>query len=316
MIDGSLETIDGRPALRFERRLAHSVERVWCAVTDPVELAEWFVVPVPWTPLLGERFESYGQAGEITQLRPPRLIGWTWGTESYRFELRPDVGGCVLVFTHVLDESRGSAAQHAAGWAGYLDRLEARLGGRVLSEEDAHGPIGERHERYARRFGLDPAAGRRTIAAMAFRGLTLRGRPGPAAGAPLLARPRARMARARRPRRARRLVPLRRGAGGHRERPPDPPRGALVRRPAALRARRRRRRLPARLHARLRRPRHRRSHGRRLGSLLRARGRRARGRGAGRGRVAARVAGGPRSLRRQRSASTPNSVAAPTRSTR
>lgn len=79
----------------------------------------------------------------------------------------------MLVFTHVLDESRGSAAEHAAGWEGYLDRLGARLGGRVLSEEDAHGAIGERHERYARRFGLDPAAGRRTIAAMAFRGLTL-----------------------------------------------------------------------------------------------------------------------------------------------
>jgi uncharacterized protein YndB with AHSA1/START domain len=177
MIDGSLETIDGRPALRFERRLAHSVERVWRAVTDPAELAEWFVVPVPWTPLLGERFESYGRAGEITELRPPRLIAWTKGTESYRFELRPDAGGCVLVFTHVLDESRGSAAEHAAGWEGYLDRLEAMLAGRVLSEEDAHGSVGERHERYARQFALDPAPGRRTIAAMAFRGLTLEDGP-------------------------------------------------------------------------------------------------------------------------------------------
>ena len=26
MMDGTLETIDGRPALRFERRLAHPVE--------------------------------------------------------------------------------------------------------------------------------------------------------------------------------------------------------------------------------------------------------------------------------------------------
>ena len=28
MTDGTLETIDGRPALRFERTLAHSVERL------------------------------------------------------------------------------------------------------------------------------------------------------------------------------------------------------------------------------------------------------------------------------------------------
>ena len=46
MIDGTLETIDGRPALRFERRLAHSVQRVWHAVTEPAELAQWFVAPV------------------------------------------------------------------------------------------------------------------------------------------------------------------------------------------------------------------------------------------------------------------------------
>jgi uncharacterized protein YndB with AHSA1/START domain len=45
MIDGTLETIDGRPALRIERRLAHTVARVWRAVTEPDELAQWFVAP-------------------------------------------------------------------------------------------------------------------------------------------------------------------------------------------------------------------------------------------------------------------------------
>ena len=35
MTGGILETIDGRPALRFDRTLAHSVERVWRAITDP-----------------------------------------------------------------------------------------------------------------------------------------------------------------------------------------------------------------------------------------------------------------------------------------
>jgi predicted nucleic acid-binding Zn ribbon protein len=33
--DGTLETVDGRPALRFERVLAHPVERVWRAVSVP-----------------------------------------------------------------------------------------------------------------------------------------------------------------------------------------------------------------------------------------------------------------------------------------
>ncbi|HEX8073920.1 MAG TPA: SRPBCC domain-containing protein [Thermoleophilaceae bacterium] len=41
-MNGTLETIDGRPALRFERRLPHSVERVWRAITEPEELKAWF----------------------------------------------------------------------------------------------------------------------------------------------------------------------------------------------------------------------------------------------------------------------------------
>jgi uncharacterized protein YndB with AHSA1/START domain len=33
------QTIDGRPALRVERHLDHSIERVWRAVTESAELA-------------------------------------------------------------------------------------------------------------------------------------------------------------------------------------------------------------------------------------------------------------------------------------
>lgn len=40
MNDGTLLTIDGRPALRFERVLPHSLDRVWQAVSVPAELAQ------------------------------------------------------------------------------------------------------------------------------------------------------------------------------------------------------------------------------------------------------------------------------------
>jgi uncharacterized protein YndB with AHSA1/START domain len=173
MIDGTLETIDGRPALRCERRLAHPLERVWRAVTEPAELARWFVAPVPWMPALGETFGPEGEGGEIVALEAPTLLRWTWGEERYSFELAADGAGCRLVFTHVVDAAHGPAAQHAAGWDAYLDRLEALLAGSALSEHDAHSSIGERHERYAARFGQDPGPGRRTIAGMAFRGLAL-----------------------------------------------------------------------------------------------------------------------------------------------
>ncbi len=177
MTDGTLETIDGRRALRFERRLPHSPERVWRAVTEPAELARWFVSPVPWKPELGETFNEAGQAGAITELDAPHVIAWSWGEERYRFELQPDGDGCALTFTHVFDAKLGSPAQHAAGWEAYLDRLDVHLTGRHLSEEEAHQPIGELHERYAQRFDVDPAPGRRMIAGMTFRGLALEDGP-------------------------------------------------------------------------------------------------------------------------------------------
>ena len=170
---GTLTEDDGRPALRFERRYPHPVERVWRALTDPEELAQWFVVPVPGWPPAGESFEAMGQPGRMVEVDAPRVLGWTWGGERYRFELRPEGDGCLLVFTHVFDDRLGPAAQHAAGWEAYLDRLQALLAGGHLSEEAGHASIAERHERYAQRFGQDPQPGRRAIAGMAFRDLTL-----------------------------------------------------------------------------------------------------------------------------------------------
>jgi uncharacterized protein YndB with AHSA1/START domain len=164
-LTGSLETIDCRPALRFERRLDHPVERVWRAVTEPDELERWFVATVEWTPAPGERFESMEQTGEVTELDAPRLIAWEWGGEQFRFELHPDGNGCLLVFTHVFDD-RALGAQHGAGWEVYLGRLDTHLAGQFVSEEEAHEAFPEVHERYAEHFGLDPAVGRRTFAQM------------------------------------------------------------------------------------------------------------------------------------------------------
>ena len=87
MTDGTLETIDGRPALRFERTLAHSVERVWRAVSEPAELERWFPAAADWTPATGETFEAYGATGEVTEVDAPHRLAWTFGGDRYRFEL-------------------------------------------------------------------------------------------------------------------------------------------------------------------------------------------------------------------------------------
>jgi uncharacterized protein YndB with AHSA1/START domain len=154
----SQQTVDGRPALRFERRLEHSIDRVWRAVTEPDELRQWFVSEVPWTPVAGEVFEAGGETGRITALDPPHLIAWTWGMERYSFELAPQGDGCRLVFTHVFNPDLGPDWQHAAGWETYLNRLDAHLAGGFLSELDAHANIDELLERYRSRFATEPSS--------------------------------------------------------------------------------------------------------------------------------------------------------------
>jgi uncharacterized protein YndB with AHSA1/START domain len=152
-LTGSEQTVDGRPALCFERQLDHSIERVWRAVTEPAELARWFVAEVPWTPAAGEEFEAGGETGRITAFEPPRLLAWTWGVERYSFELTPDGDGCVLVFTHVYNPELGPGWQHAAGWETYFKRLDAHLAGGYLSEEEAHAGVDDLLARYRAALG-------------------------------------------------------------------------------------------------------------------------------------------------------------------
>ena len=176
-LTGSLETIDGRPALRFVRHLPHAIERVWRAVTEPAELERWFVATPPWTPEAGETFEAFGQSGTVTEVDPPRRIAWDFGDERYSFDLAPEGDGCVLTFVHVVDPEVGPAVQHASGWETYFARLDVHLGGGFLSEGDAHAAAHELNERYAVAFDDDPAPGRAGIARHAPLSLTLEDGP-------------------------------------------------------------------------------------------------------------------------------------------
>ena len=130
---GTYETLDGRPAVRFERRLEHPVEVVWRAVTEPDELRHWFPATVTLDPRPGGRIEFASDHapttdGEVTVFDPPHRFAFTWGGSLVSMELDAEDGGaaCRLTFTHVL-EAREAAARDAAGWHVCLDRLEDRL---------------------------------------------------------------------------------------------------------------------------------------------------------------------------------------------
>jgi len=130
---GELERAGDLWHLRFTRRLKHSPERVWQALTEPAELKVWFpdtIVVHEWrvgAPLEFRHDEGlYAFHGEVLVYDPPRALEMRWGTDHLRFELEPAADGSVLTLIDSIDE-RGKAARDAAGWHLCLDRLEAAV---------------------------------------------------------------------------------------------------------------------------------------------------------------------------------------------
>jgi uncharacterized protein YndB with AHSA1/START domain len=159
---GKLEQSTGsRPQLRFTRKLAHSPEKVWRAITEPEHLKAWFPDQIAGDFVVGAtlRFsEAEGRLepfeGKVSIVDPPRVLAFTWGTDSLRFELEPDGAHTILTLLDTFDEL-GKAARDGAGWHECLDYLEVELAGDTASWQP-----GERwaavHPVYVSAFG--PAA--------------------------------------------------------------------------------------------------------------------------------------------------------------
>ena len=133
-MNGELEAAGaGRWNLRFTRRLAHPVDRVWRAITQTEHLQAWFPQTIKGDllrPGAALRFESeYGDfVGEVLAVEPPRLLEFLWGTDTIRFEVAAADAGSVLTLVDTIDEL-GKAARDAAGWHACLDLLELELAG-------------------------------------------------------------------------------------------------------------------------------------------------------------------------------------------
>lgn len=174
---GTLHHEGTRYVLRFERRLAHSPEKIWRALTEAGELQHWFPAAIEGArepgaklrfvfPGEGTPEEQKAQAeyegvagamdGEMLVYDPPRALEFSWAGEILRFELQPQEAHTLLVFTHSFDEE-GKAARDASGWEVCLGALAHRLGGRDMK---AYAPEGFRElfDAYARRFGPKASA--------------------------------------------------------------------------------------------------------------------------------------------------------------
>jgi uncharacterized protein YndB with AHSA1/START domain len=160
--NGQLEAAGDRWRLRFTRRLAHSPEKVWRALTEPEHLKTWFPDEIEGTFEPGGvmRFVSEYRPnslfeGEVIEFDPPSVLEFRWDTnETLRFEIRPDGTGAVLTFLDTFDEL-GKAARDAAGWHACLDVLTYELDGETPPwEPGAH--WNELHDGYVERLG--PAA--------------------------------------------------------------------------------------------------------------------------------------------------------------
>jgi uncharacterized protein YndB with AHSA1/START domain len=130
MSDVMLVTDGTRPAVRLERRLPDPPELVWAALTEREQLRRWFpcdVIVDRWEPGAELSFVFPAEtidltlSGEVLEVDGPRLLVFTWGEETLRFELAPDAGGTLLTLTDELPAN--AAARNAAGWESCLDRL-------------------------------------------------------------------------------------------------------------------------------------------------------------------------------------------------
>jgi uncharacterized protein YndB with AHSA1/START domain len=141
--DGTVVVCGEVAVVAFERRLAHPVEAVWAALTEPDQFAAWLgpgtlepreggEVSVRTGPEDQPRLQRV-MSGRVLAWDPPRVLEHEWiqpglDLSVVRYELEADAGGTILRLTHRRSVTPGAFGGRA-GWHAYLDRLAAHLEG-------------------------------------------------------------------------------------------------------------------------------------------------------------------------------------------
>lgn len=134
--------------IRLEREFAVTPERLFEVISTRAELLRWwghdgwtfteehidFSRTGPWfADMRSEEGNRFKVSGEVTLVRPPHTIGFTWawhdaqdrrGPESHvTFTVKESGVGAQLIVDHRELAGDDIAAQHAKGWSGPLERL-------------------------------------------------------------------------------------------------------------------------------------------------------------------------------------------------
>jgi uncharacterized protein YndB with AHSA1/START domain len=140
-------------AVRLERMLPASVERVWDYLVDadlrstwlaggPIDLRPGGIVDLdfdhsrvtPDAQPASSGFEPHHEPGTVVDCDPPHLLSYTWGelwglSALVTFELTAEGDGTRLVILHSQVSELSIIPDVATGWSGHLDALEDKLRG-------------------------------------------------------------------------------------------------------------------------------------------------------------------------------------------
>jgi len=140
---GAWREIDGGWELRFERRLRHSPERVWKALTTPEGLKGWLaeadIDPVPGGRMdlhfrqpdhefMPDRPEVRTQSNEVLLVQPFSRFEHTFGSHPesvVSWRLAPDGDGTRLTLVHRIPQSwKDSRRNVLSGWHHHMEGLD------------------------------------------------------------------------------------------------------------------------------------------------------------------------------------------------
>ncbi len=159
---------DGVYTLVFQRLIHHPAEKLWSALTDPAELAEWAPFdanrnlgaagPVTLTMAGGDPAEPMVLECDVKIAEENRRLQYSWGGDMLTWELEPQGKSTMLTLLHRVEDPAW-INMVAAGWHICLNIAERFLGGapagRIVGEEAKKHGWESLRARYAEKLGLE-----------------------------------------------------------------------------------------------------------------------------------------------------------------